>query len=366
MPTDVEHIQQYLEKEGWTVAGEHGRFRRLRPPEVLGLPGDYTLSLPTVSDAPDINLYIARVVTMLAGLYNVPRDQLERSITDDATILSIQVIDESTYDGTIPFPRFEGIVEKLRKTLLDTAAFAISQAPLLTGLPDEAYSYLQNCRFLQTAAGSYVANIELPSNRELVSPDLFGEHGLNSDEVNERLRDILSFALGPVMHSEDSIYQQEYLRDSVELLSIDVLKDVADLLDKTPSGEIKFSFSKAGERRVIPSGRLTEQRRAQLDTYVQFLRTRITEPAVIDMEGRIVELRSRNPERDRNYILVAGIVDGQEAYVAVRLSQRDYPTAISAHQRNRKVRVMGEARRMKTQFSITRLLIFEELEAGGS
>jgi hypothetical protein len=47
--------------------------------------------------------------------------------------------------------------------------------------------------------------------------------------------------------------------------------------------------------------------------------------------------------------------------VAVRLDHRDYPTALEAHGRGRTVHVRGRAKRMKTQYSITTLLIFEDV-----
>ncbi len=47
---------------------------------------------------------------------------------------------------------------------------------------------------------------------------------------------------------------------------------------------------------------------------------------------------------------------------SLKMSKQDYPHAVTAHNRNNRVRLRAAVRRMKTQLRVIRLDSFEELE----
>ncbi|MBK6845492.1 MAG: hypothetical protein IPG88_24890 [Gemmatimonadetes bacterium] len=93
-----------------------------------------------------------------------------------------------------------------------------------------------------------------------------------------------------------------------------------------------------------------------------FAKSRLAADREIDVIGRIVELRSRRPDRRRNHVGVSAILDDREVFIAVKMSKQDHPYAVTAHNRNNRVRLRAAVRRMKTQLRVIRLDSFEELE----
>ncbi len=133
-------------------------------------------------------------------------------------------------------------------------------------------------------------------------------------------------------------------------------------LEKSRAESVNFSLTSAEGVKTVSTGRLTAQAFQRLDKYMLFAKSRLAADREIDVIGRIVELRSRRPDRRRNHVGVSAILDDREVFIAVKMSKQDYPYAVTAHNRNNRVRLRAAVRRMKTQLRVIRLDSFEELE----
>lgn len=353
---DLQNLRDFLLSRDWRL--ESGdRFDRYIPPSGLGLDSEFFLTVPRTTEAPDVQKLLSRIADTVADLYSVSEDQIRPVLADADTVLAIRLEDEQTASGSIPFTRFEGMMEKLGKVLLDAAAFVVNDDPVIDKIPPEAQVYLGLCNFLQTEAGSFVAKVQLPSHQVLRGRSLF-EDQLPAAAVTERLESVLSFVLGPVFHGSSEIFSEKHLRENMELVNVDLLGDIKDFLVRASSKAVSFSFLSTKKTTFVSSGVLTSGKTDNLSNYISFVRSSVADNFVVNVEGRIVELRSRNPQSNRNYIVVQGIVDGQINFVAVTLNNDLYAVAIQAHRSNRRVKLRGLARRMKTQIKITDLEFF--------
>jgi hypothetical protein len=331
------------------------------PPAVLELPQDYRLYLPQSDETEGGREVVSRVVRALADLYDLSDDDVLSVIGALDSILAIQLRSRDYESGSLPFLRFEGVIEKLRKTLLHTAAFVLTDTPTVETVPEEAQTYLARCRFLQTAVGSFVARVQLPEREPLAEATLFDE-AVPSTDVSATLVDAFAFVTGRVLTSDNSVFTDEAFEENAHAINIDVFRDIGELLEKSGADNVNFTLTSSSGEQTISSGRLTPEGFARLDTFVEFARQRLAADQQIDVIGRIVELRSRRPDRRRNHVGVAAILDDHEVFIAMTMGKQDYPYAVMAHNRNRLVRVKAAVRRLKTQLRVIKLEVFEELE----
>lgn len=351
----LEHLRRFLEARGWLPSPRSDQFDRYTPPPDLGLSEGYGLVVPRFADADDDAQFFMRIAGNIGKIYDLSVDQLQPVLIAADTVLALRMFDEDLNSRSVPFPRFEGMLEKLKKIILDTAAFVVDEEPIVEKLPAEAVNYLNSCRFLHTTTGSFVANVQLPT-RQIIRPQtLLDPQPLHADIVTNRLGEILTYITGPVMRQEQNVFSDEHLQSHLDVANVSVIEDVNELLARAGYEPLEFSFIGLEATDRVSTGELDAENIDALQQYVKFVRSRVAEDLPINAAGKIVELRSRNPKGNRNYVMIAAIVDNAATYVALTLKNDMYTLAANAHTANKTVRVRGRARRMKTQIKITRL-----------
>jgi hypothetical protein len=233
--------------------------------------------------------------------------------------------------------------------------------PVIDRVPPEALTFLSGCRFLQTAKGSFVANVELPSAQILRNASLLNPDPVSASEVTRRISDVLGFVVGSVLQPAPNLFSPDHIREHADVVNLNVLEDLDGLFKEAGDTTLKFIFHSLENSAAVSSDRLTPERTETLTRYVKFVRAVLTEDIPVNVEGKVVELRSRNPQGNRNYVLIQADFDHRPTYFALTLSNERYGTAVQAHRANRRVRVRGDARRMKTQMKITNLIEFSQL-----
>jgi hypothetical protein len=354
-------VEAFLTSRGWTLAVEGERFRAYEAPEALRLGEGVRLTLPREADSSDIGLTLLRIRDVLVELYQLPPERLTPVLSAGGVVTSIQMESADYESGTLPFERFEGMVEKLKKTLLDAATFVVTDEPISNKVSPEAKQYLRACRFLQSEVGSYVANVQLPSKQHLVEASLLRDQPILSDDVNAKLPEIVEFVVGPIFNGNSDTFSESGVDDAMDVLNLNVLKDVGMLLANTGAREVKFSFMDIGGERVVRSGELSASKFTQLKRYLELAKHRLKTESEIEVVGRITLLRSTNPDRGPHWVGVHGLLDGKPVLATFTMNKRDHSEAVMAYRRGKTVRVRGLARRMRTQVRISRVESFEEL-----
>lgn len=355
-------LLRFLERKGWRLSGIEGTLETWQPPADLSFPLDYLLRVPSSDETDGGALASSRVAAILADIYELSYEDLAVQGGDSHAILSLRMKSPDFVTGSIPFRSFEGMVDKLRKTLLHTASFVVTQTPTVEAIPHEAQDYLTKCRFLQTAVGSYIARVQLPERNALIEPTLFDE-GVDSKVVTDALIDALTFVTARVFQNDRSLYTDEVMEEEASGINVDVFRDIGELLQKSGAESVDFTIASSTGIQTIPTGPLSAARFGHLETFIAFARERLAADREVDVTGRIVELRSRRPDRRRNHVGMAAILDDAEVFISLSMSKQDYSHAVMAHNRNRMVRLRAAVRRMKTQLRVIRLDSFEELQA---
>jgi hypothetical protein len=357
-------IEQFLLANGWVPDETSVRYRRFRPPGELGLEEGFALALPAQVATPGAGELLGRIVSVLSSVHDVSDEQLRIVLAVPDTVLSVRVVNQHTSHGAIPLPMFESLVDRLKRTLRHAAAFTVSDAPLLEdGDPEEAQEYLSRCQFLQTERGSFVAKVQLPSLLELTEPSFFKPTPVTEADVNVRLQNVVDFAVNRVLLSPpEDLLSDNMLTQYSHVLSVDLLEDLAGIFARPEMGDVSMRFLSAQSSSAFRPSRISDKRLKLLHDFTSFARSRFAALIPIDFRGKIVELRSRNPSGNRNHVLLAGVLEGRQTYLAVSLGRSDYWYANQAHTAGQLIRVAGYARQMKTQLKLVDRELFQVLD----
>lgn len=359
----IGNLQRFLINRGW-VSGRVGeKTEEYRPPNGLaGLSKEFTLIIPRPIDASDVGRFVHNALRTLAELYEYSLDQIEPVIYEADAVFSVRIEDEATSEGSIEFPRFKSLVEQLQKIILHTTASTTNDDLLLQSIPLEAQIYLDSCRFLQTTRGSFITNVQLPT-REIVPRSIEGKIQFDSQAVVDKLEDSLAYVSREVLNSEEDIFTEAHLEHNLPSINIDILNDIRAIVDDSSSSSLSFSVVGIKSSSNVATGTITPQKAKLLKEYVKFVRSSIGEQFQSLAEGKVIELRSRNPRGNRNYIAIDGKVNNKPSRIALTLNNELYEKAVRAHRNHHKVRISGTARQMKSQVKFSSVDEFDELDS---
>jgi hypothetical protein len=354
------HLQQFLLARGWQQGRSGKRVDEYAPPSDLALPPDFKIAVPRTAEPPDVPRLLSTIASTLADLYMCTVDQIAPVIEKADAVFTMTVSSEATESGSIALSSLSGIIGELRNLILNTTAFVAEEDPVVDRIPPEAYDYVDHCRFLQTTKGSFGASIQLPTEeivnlRSEVNPD-----GVRGQAIVDRITRVLSFVSKSVMQRQDELFTAEHLHAHSDVINVNVLENIRDLCEDVGIGTVGFSVIGVRDSNDVSLGTLTPEKTAAMAAYIRFLRRAVAETVAIDASGPILELRSRNPEGNRNYIRIEIEFEGKPIFLAATVDNARYALAVRAHRAGHAVHLVGRARRMKTQLKMTTIESFGE------
>lgn len=341
-------IIAYLENRNWEFNSEDEKFVKYKAPSNLGFEEDFILPIPKNQEYLDYERFILNNLQILADIYEINIDELIVIIKEENSILSLRIHDEDTDDGKISFHRFDELVEGLKDLLIDAAAFVIDPGIQLKNKASEAERYLNYCKFLQTEKGSFVAKVELPEKQTIKEHDLF-EESINASLINSRLKSFIEYVNNSVFNSEQD-FSDEYLETHQENINLDLLIDFEKIYERTKSKNIDFYFNDIVETRSISTNEIYNNNLVKLSNLINRVKETIESEETVTLTGRIISLKSTDPDGSRNEITFGALLDQMPIKVKARLNSDDYQLAVDAHKEKRDITIRGLLKELKTIF----------------
>ncbi len=333
----------FLTNRGWNEFSKGEKFSKLSPPKELGLPIDYYISIPVDHKTVDFDRFFEKTLNVVSQIYERKIDDLLQVVRDEKTIFSIRVVDEETEKGSIPFSKFEDLIQKLKNIIIDTATFTLHTTISLVKPPAEAHKYLNLCKFLQTETGSFVAKIELPSKEILVPKNLFQENPVISEDVTTKMQNILLF-INDIFNDKTPYISDDFLIENKELLNLEIFKEVESLFSKTEFKTIGFNFLSIKKTHTIESKDIGSKEINSLRELTKKIKDKLSEIKPVVFEGRITALNSDNPDSEKNVVKVVGLYEKLPSTATIkRLHSEEYKLAIDYHKMKTVVRIEGDA-----------------------
>src|SRR6266542_2001025 len=327
-----EKIISFLTNRHWVVIDNNAKLINYRPPADLNLPEGFTISIPTSNDFSDFNQFIDNTLEIIGTLYNYSIEELKLMLDKEQTIFSIRIYDDKIKDGRISLTRFEQVLERVKAILLDTASFVIDKNPLSFRVPPEAQKYLNLCEFIETQKGSFIAKIQLPQKELIKENELFDRNEIYSEEINDKVKDVLSYVNNEVFTVVDKInVTDDYLIENEEHINLKLLKNIEIFYLNADIKNIDFTFSSISETEKIESLNITKAKIHRLTELIEDVSNKTIETADIAFRGQIITLKSKDPDGSRNNVILGGVYDDLPVIASVKLDSEHYKKAIEAH-----------------------------------
>lgn len=220
-----------------------------------------------------------------------------------------------------------------------------------------ASRFAKECLFLQTSVGSFVASVEIPKTT-LRQADLFGNSMIDSTHVCSSLFSAIDFINARVINDTQPFDAEDSLVDAIALFDVELLDALSKMIVSPGMESIDFSLEVGNSFRTSTTGWITEAKADRLKEYVAFIKNHFRGVDDIEVTGAIVELRSRDPESNKNYIRVVVQSHGDRTFVSATLNNEQYQRAVEAHRTKRPVTISGNGARLRTQIRITEVTGF--------
>ena len=355
-------LLSFLLNRGWKFEKQNERFIYLKAPALFSFPSNYIFILPYNKKTVDFERFLSNSIKIIAEIYEISVDDLIKIIESESEVFSLRIIDENTKDGSISFGRFETLLEKIKNILLSTASFVISKDPLFTRNLDEAEKYLNHCSFLQTEKGSFISKINLPTKEKLVEQTLFGYDGIYAKDINQRIKSIITYLNNEIFSGINISIDYQYIKQNSKFINIKLLKQFEELYSKVKIKNLEFTFDSIESSERIIVNNMNNEKLRRLDSFIQRIDEILNAETNLIVTGKIIALRSKNPDGTTNSIKVSGITkDRLPVTVSANLSSDDYKYAIELHKEKKQVKLTGLAKKEKTLYKFIRIDKFETI-----
>jgi len=340
---------EYLEHKEWIKVNENIDYYSFEPPIDLGFPKSYKIGIPINERKKDFNRQLNTVAEIISDIYDITFEDLN-TILEGNQVFKIRIIDEDTKDGKINLNRFEIIIDKIKSILHDTASFVIDKNQLVNRKTPEAERYINKCVFLQTEVGSFISKIQLPDSVILKQKEVFNEEIITSGDVNQKLKEVLNFVNVSIF--EDNIEATEdFIIENESLINLKLLKDIKTLYESANLKDVEFTFSNMSEVKEIKSKNVNAIKLNNLDNFVKKVESFGFKIEEFTFTGRVIELKSKNPEGLKNSIIMSGIHDGISFLASADLDSEQYKIANESHMNKTSITIFGKAKITKTKAS---------------
>jgi len=357
----AERLRTFLIDDGWTKGRQARGMTFFYAPEKLGIQGKYSVALPEGSVTSSVGTLIYEVANALTEIYGYGNvgELLDRAAAlsdqEKSTRIITRFVDDTTQSGSIPLSSLASYIANIEAGLYRSAKFKLGYESKETRLI--AQRFARECLFLQTEQGSFVAKVEVPYS-VLRQGDLFGAEPLISTEVCSSFFSAIQFLNEQILDSEDSFDEDRTLEDSLALFDVELLESLTKVLIDSEINAIEFSLKVGTQVRSSSTGILSGERKARLKNFFSFVREQLRGENDLNVVGQIVELRSRDPEGNKNYIRVVSQFHGDRTFISATLTNAQYQLALDAHRAKRSIRLLGNGTRLKTQIRLTEVTRF--------
>lgn len=357
----TEYLRTYLAERGWKEVKRSKSIQFFVAPPELGLGNSFTLGLPLDPLQSGTDLLLTEIVNALREIYHESFSSLDAELAANAglevpAMIGIRFIDESTADGGIALSALAQFLPQARRGLYETAKFRLDGSA--HGPANNAAAlFAESCRFLQTAVGSFVVRIEIPF-QQLTEPDLFSTETQSTNDIVAALHTAMDFLATEVIGGEKQLEYVAQLPQTIGLFDPELLSTYTKLLVDTEVRQIDIETRIGRQRRVVSTGVLEPACVERLKAFSRLVTESFYGEDDFQFRGSVLELRSRDPEGDKNHVVIVGDLFGDRTYVSAKLSNEQYRVAVAAHQGKRLVRLRGMGVRLKTQVRMRQVLEF--------
>lgn len=256
-------------------------------PKALGIQGNYTVALPEDVSAPSAASLLHGSANALVDVYGYGSvgDLLNRAaaVTDQTvpTRFVTRFIDDTTRYGAIPLGELIAFVTNMQEGLYRCARFKMG-ADTSENI-SSAQRFVRQCRFLQTAEGSFVAKVEVPITT-LRPAQSSGGRALTSTEICSSFFSAIRFLNWNILENEDTFDAPETLSSAIALFDMELLETITRLVVGPQMQSIDFFMELGTELLNSSTGYLSAEKRQRAHDFRQFINAHLVSDNKFDSD----------------------------------------------------------------------------------
>lgn len=266
-------LKSFLDEAGWQ------EIRRVRTavlyaaPASLGFEGSYTVALPQHASVPDAARLLHGSANALVDIYGYGSvgDLLNRAaaVTDQTvpTRFVTRFNDDTTRHGAIPLGELVTFVTTMQEGLYRCARFRMGSDT--SENQANAERFVRQCRFLQTADGSFVAKVEVPI-ATLKPADGAGGRALVSTEVCSSFFSAIQFLNRNILEYQDAFDAPDTVSSAIALFDVELLESITTLVAGPDMESIDFFMEMGTELLYSFTGYLSAEKRQRAQDFLLF------------------------------------------------------------------------------------------------
>jgi hypothetical protein len=358
----LERVLQLLDSRGWSQREVRKLFYAYSPPDDRD---GYRLFVPRDPAAKDFDKAIEVCVEALASFYDVPFSSIEALLLTSNEVVALRLRGDAFEGGVAPFPQFERMLEHLKRAITGAAAFLLTDDPIVQQPPNSARKFLDDCWFLQTARGSFVARVALPTSGDIGNELSLWTKRRPRELVGQTLHHMARLVGDRVLADDQTLFSEDGFKALRENLSVNVLEEFSRMLRGAAAERIDISFNRQGAEDIIKLPLLTHDRLHLLDTFIAFAREQLHATVDVDwVEGRVFKINKGRRGGRGNLVGLWAVVEGKSQEITSRVDSSVLPDFFKSLHTNSPIRIRGRARRLRTQLRIESDLQYEPVTSG--
>ncbi len=346
----LENIKSFLINRNWRQDGSFGQnFDRFYSPQELNLSSNFYLEIPKIGGKSGFQRYAQGIAEILSEIYleSMTVEDIRHIFSHNESVFSLGIADFDTVNGTIRLDRYRQSIDCLFKVIKNAVIFVATGQPIFGNAKIEVAGYINACRILQTAKGSYVTKLELPFKQL----NLFSE-----GSVPDKLIEVIEFVNINVVNTPLNSIDSNYVLANKEYINIELLTSIKNLFKSAEIRDADFTLLTQKSFKKISSRRINEKLN-HLEKFIKIVKDILLEEIPLEIIGTIFRLNSKDTQRGGTIWVETEIAEEKEI-VEVILNSDMYLEAVEAHKTENRVRIKGLAKQRRDTYFIGDVEVF--------
>lgn len=354
------NIIDLLVNRKWEKQETKSKFDIYIPPHNLDFESSYKLYLYNKYENKDFEHSILKNLDLISQIYNEDSDELASIVIEDRQILSLHIKNELIKNGKPNIPFFDNLIHKAKELLQETANFSVLKQPHFFDNSEEAERYLNYCNFFKNDVGSLITKIQLPNNEDIKEGTLF-DPAIKGNEINNNFIKIISFINEKILNQDNFELDDNFLLTNRDFISVNISNKLKNLYVGIDYSDIKISLKGTNINQVTEAKELDKTKLNKLTSFSKTVKEKMKEISENDFYGKIIELKSKDVDSDKNIAIVEGLVKNVKKKISIPLNSNQIKLAADAFKNNKSVLINGILEREKSQYKVIELRDFKPL-----
>jgi hypothetical protein len=350
----LNNIHDLLINRNWQFEESKAKYNIFVPPACLDFEKSYKLFIYNKIGNSDFKSECDKYLQIISQIYKEDIDDLRSIILEDRQILTIHIKKDDIIDGRPPLLFFDKLIGCSKELLQEVANFSVIQKQHYFENTEEAERYLNYCNFFKNDVGSLITKIQLPNKEEIKEKNLFST-AIQGYQINKQLLDVADFINKDIISSNNFEPTDDFLLQNKEYVSVNISEKLKKLYQEIDYSDIEISLKGTQINESSKTEGLNKEKVDNLSNFSKTVKEKMKDISENEVFGKIVELKSKDVDSDKNSITVDGKIKNVQSRITVILNSEQIKQAAESFKNNKTVKINAIFEKEKTQYRVKQL-----------